>query len=195
MAISRNNLCDWDDIANLFTNLNAARTKHALSGDIVVPSDSGYGTLIRTNVVRILKDGVLGLRDESHVRTIVSNMRVDVPQRGNLLYPEPLNNLNSTIDEILRTCHHDAFNTHDANFNSCPSDCSFSDGGSGCSVNFSHRSFGFSWDTSGGCPAFTCNFGVGKDNRVTDNFSACRDRGVSCVDLNRGGSCRPVAVG
>lgn len=172
MSLSTNSLITWEDISNLLTNVNEARTRFGLSTTTLTDSDSNntmkastveelYNALKACNGLSLGSNGTL---------SVVS---ISVPTVGSLISPSPLEDINNEATRIKglnfsffsNFSFRSSFDGSSFNSNFSFKGSSFNgssfNGSSFNSSNFSFFSSGDSAFGSGGNSSFQGPIGIG----------------------------------
>lgn len=103
MALQKDNIVDWTDIEQIYTNLNTARTKFSFS-TVPIPNEEGNKPI--PSHITSLKDLVQNMTTNSWLSSVAQTNSVSTPTTGDLLQPTSATQLSSIIDNINNTCIH-----------------------------------------------------------------------------------------
>ena len=113
MSISQGSKLEWQDIENLYTNLNTALTKFNLS-TINIPSNPGLAT---PENVSNLKDVVnANINANSYLKNQVNLNEITPPVKEEKITVQQMSDLSGTITSMNNACPYDG-STYYASFN------------------------------------------------------------------------------
>ena len=103
MALQQNNIVDWTDIENIYTNLNTARTKFNFS-TVTIPDEQENKPI--PSHISSLKDLIQNMTSNTWLTSIASTSGVSVPSTSDLLEPTAFNQLSTIVNNMNNTCIH-----------------------------------------------------------------------------------------
>ena len=151
MAFSEGSLVEWADVQDLYNQTNTQRKRWSLS-TVTVPGNPG---LTLPAQVTALKNAIEDLTSTS--AGSIANTGVTVPNRGDLLEPDPFNQMQNTLNNLAAanvsfnssfrssffTSFFSSFNSRNfSSFNSGFSFCSFGHSDNGFNSFYSQPSCG-----------------------------------------------------
>lgn len=144
MGLERKNRLNWNDIQNIYNNLNQAREKFQLT-TIEVPNETKRRPI--PDNVSDLKNEVDDMLSNDYIsRANITTSSIIIPTTKTLIYPTPFNAISEAIDQMLNVCPHNG-NYNGADFCGSFNTCGFVE--NGCDTFHSDENFrNFSSNTS-----------------------------------------------
>lgn len=145
MAVSaKNNVVLWEDIQDLYTALNAVRSKFSFS-QVTAPTLSASTEKITNEQLSNLSNYITGMKTNKYLKNATIT-NITVPNQYDIVTPNPFIQVKTAIDDMNRVCAFDA-----AFFASCFGFCDFTFNADFC--DFSQCDFSDCW----------CDFGFNGD--------------------------------
>lgn len=142
MALSSNQETLWNDIVEIYNNINTARQKFSLNA-VSIPSHAAYEVPIKSAHVTDLGTALTALNGTVYDSGSGASFNITIPTVSELVEYTPFATLNTEATNVTNTCiHRSSFRSHDSSFRSSHRS-SFRSHNS--SFNSSHRS---SFDSS-----------------------------------------------
>ena len=159
MALQTSNKVIWDDVYQIYSNLNTARLKFGFT-ETIIPNKQN--TIVSVDTITDLKSLIEEMSNNATVGNNASTSEIIVPTRGTLLTPVPL----IQLDDLVNTIQ-DLSPENSAYFGSYRSGFFSSNHSGFFATNFSVCSFRFS-------PSFSSNFSGFRATDFSGNHSGFR---------------------